>query len=49
MSPLFLIRSSEPTCSEILVSFELEAMRSLLAGVGGDCGRHNAFALSYSM
>ena len=31
MSPLFLIRSSEPTCSEILVSLELDAMRSLLA------------------
>src|SRR5580692_9713705 len=45
MSPLFLIRSSEPTCSEILVSLELEAMRSLLARLNGGCGRYDLFAL----
>src|SRR4029077_14664239 len=49
MSPLFLIRSAEPTCSEILVSLELEAMRSLPARLNGGCGRYDVFALSYSM
>ena len=43
--PLFLIRSSDPTCSEILVSFELEAMRISLL-FWGRCGE---FGRSYSM